>query len=74
MAEGSNAAWLWNNPVSVWEMMELCLNPVISEAWMKGSPGVHPHLLTCDLTHMERPTELKHITQWRNSKQPRLLQ
>lgn len=27
-----------------------------------------------DLMHMERPTELKHITQWRKLKQQRLLQ
>ena len=27
-----------------------------------------------DLMHMESPTELKHITQWRKLKQPRLLQ
>ncbi len=27
-----------------------------------------------DLMHMEQPTELKHITQWRKSKQLRLLQ
>ena len=28
----------------------------------------------CDLMRMERPTELKHITQWRKGKQQRLLQ
>ena len=28
----------------------------------------------CDLMHMELPTQLKHITQWRKLKQPRLLQ
>lgn len=27
-----------------------------------------------DLMHTEQPTELKHITQWRKSKQLRLLQ
>lgn len=30
--------------------------------------------LDCDLKHMEQPTELKHITQWRKDKQLRLLQ
>jgi len=47
-----------------------------------GSPRLCPTLMAdCwmvtgdyDLMHVESPTELKHITQWRKLKQPRLLQ
>ena len=46
----------------------------VAERCVLGARPLSPSLRGGDLMHTERPTELKHITQWRKCKQLRLLQ